>query len=52
VDWIGVALDRDTWRDIMHAVMHFQAPKILENYEVVKEPVASRLVLSSLELVS
>jgi hypothetical protein len=31
VDWIGLAQDRDQWRDLENAVMNLQFHKILEN---------------------
>jgi hypothetical protein len=47
VDWIGLAQDRYRWRALVN-VFH----KMLGNYRVAAQAVASRAVLSSTELVS
>jgi hypothetical protein len=44
VDWIGLAQDRYSWRALVNAEMKF--------YRVAAQLVASRVVLSSTELVS
>jgi hypothetical protein len=46
VDWIGPAQDRDKWRDLVN-VVH----KMLANPSVVAQLAASRVVLSSIEIV-
>jgi hypothetical protein len=52
VDWIGVAQDMYRWRALVNAVMTFGFHKMLGNYRVAGQLVASRVVLSSTELVS
>jgi hypothetical protein len=49
VDWIGLAQDRGRWRALVNAVMN---QKMLENYRITSQLVASRIGLSSIELVS
>jgi hypothetical protein len=51
VDWIGPALDRNRWRDLVNSVMNLQVHRMFGNYRVVPQLVASRVVLSSIELV-
>jgi hypothetical protein len=48
VDWIGLAQDRNRWRALVNSVMNLR----LGNYRVATQLVASRIVLSSIELVS
>jgi hypothetical protein len=50
VDWTGLAQDRYGRRALVNAVMRFN--KMLGNYRVAAQLVASRVVLSSTELVS
>jgi hypothetical protein len=52
VDWIGLAQDRFSWRALMNAVMKLWVLTMLGNYPVAAHLVASRMVLSSTELVS
>jgi hypothetical protein len=47
VDWIGLAQDRDRWSALVNSVL-----KLLENYRVSKQLGISRVVLSSMELVT
>jgi hypothetical protein len=52
VDWIGMAQDGDQWRALVNAIMDLWVPKMLGNYRVASQLVASRVVLSSIELVN
>jgi hypothetical protein len=52
VDWIGLAQDRNRWRVLVNSVMNFGFHKMLGNYRVASQLVASRVVLSSIELVN
>jgi hypothetical protein len=52
VDWIGLAQDRYRWRALVNSVMNLRFHKILGNYRVAAQLVASRVELSSTELVS
>jgi hypothetical protein len=50
VDWIGLAQDRDKWRALVNGTFGFR--KMLGNYQVATQLMTSRVVLSSIELVS
>jgi hypothetical protein len=52
VDWIGFAQDRDRWRALVNSVLTFELHKMLRNYRVSKQLGISRVVLSSMELVT
>jgi hypothetical protein len=52
VDWIGLAQDRYRRRALVNAVMNLRVLEIAGNYRVAAQLVASRVVLSSTELVS
>jgi hypothetical protein len=47
VDWIGLAQDRYRWRALVNSVMTFGFHKMLGNYRMAAQVVASRAVLSS-----
>jgi hypothetical protein len=49
MDWIRLAQDTDRWRALVIAVMNL---KMLGNYRVSEQLGISRVVLSSMELVS
>jgi hypothetical protein len=49
VDWIGLAQDMNRWRAHMNPIMNH---KMLGKYRVASQLVASRVVLSSIRLVS
>jgi hypothetical protein len=52
VVWIGLAHNRDKWRALLNAVMNFVSHRMLGNYPIATQLMASRVVLSSVELVS
>jgi hypothetical protein len=52
VDWIVLGQDRDRWTALVSAVMSLRVHKMSGNYRVVSQPVASRVVLSSMESIS
>jgi hypothetical protein len=49
VDWISMAQDRDRRRALVNAVMNHRVHKMLENYRVASQLVASRAELSPIE---
>jgi hypothetical protein len=51
VDWIGLAQDRYRWRALVNVVMNLWLHKMLGNYRVAAQLVASQVVLSSIELI-
>jgi hypothetical protein len=52
VDWIGLAQDRYRWRALVNSEMNLRFHKILGEYRVDAQLVASRVVFSSTDLVS
>jgi hypothetical protein len=52
VDWIGLAQDRYRWRTLVNSVMNLGVPQNAGNYRMAAQLVASRVALSSTELVS
>jgi hypothetical protein len=52
VDWIGLAQDRYRWRVLVNSVWTFGFHIMLGIYRMAEQLVASRMVLSSTELVS
>jgi hypothetical protein len=51
VDWIGLAQDRYRWRALVNSVMNLRFHKMLGIYQAAAQLVATRVVLSSTELV-
>jgi hypothetical protein len=52
VDWIGLAQDRNRSRALVNSVLNLGFHEMLGNYRVTCHIVASRVVLSSIEIVS
>jgi hypothetical protein len=51
VDWISLAQDRDRWRALMNVAMNLGFHKMLGGSQGISQLVASRVVLSSVDLV-
>jgi hypothetical protein len=49
VEWTDLAEDRYRWRALVHVVMNLPVHKMLGNYQVAAQLVASRVMLSSTE---
>jgi hypothetical protein len=52
VDWIGLAQDRNGWRALVNSVLYLRVPLNAGKLSSGLDLVASRVVLSSIELVS
>jgi hypothetical protein len=51
-DWIGLAQDRDSWRELVKVIMNRRVPYNAESYWVAAQVVASQVVLNSIDLIS
>jgi hypothetical protein len=50
--WVdNIKMDRDKWRSLMNMVMNFGFYKMLEGSRVAAQPVVSKVMLSSIELI-